>query len=175
MDVESAERVPGGAFDAVFSRILLIHLKEPEAFLRKMMSWTKPGGVVVVQEYDFESWDVCPRLDAVVEVIQTFRAVAKKGGRDTRLGFKLPAGFIAAGLGPPDGIDVAALVSELAVGGRMTQEVYTSIFPMAQQLGLTDEANRRRIFDAIDGAIQTGGYYVLSPLLVGAWKRRPIE
>ena len=57
----------------------------------------------------------------------------------------------------------------------MTQEVYTSIFPMAQQLGLTDEANRRRIFDAIDGAIQTGGYYVLSPLLVGAWKRRPIE
>ena len=175
MDVESAERVPGGAFDAVFSRILLIHLKEPEAFLRKMMSWTKPGGVVVVQEYDFESWDVCPRLDAVVEVIQTFRAVAKKGGRDTRLGFKLPAGFIAAGLGPPDGIDVAALVSELAVGGRMTQEVYTSIFPMAQQLGLTDEANRRRIFDAIDGAIQTGGYYVLSPLLIGAWKRRPIE
>jgi ubiquinone/menaquinone biosynthesis C-methylase UbiE len=173
MDVESSDRVPGSPFDVTFARITLFHLKEPVAFLRKMMRWTKPGGIMVVQEHDFESWDAYPKLDEMVEAVQTFRTVAEKAGRDLRLGFKLPTYFIEAGLGPPDGTDVAALLKEVAVVGRMTQEVYNSVFPMAQKLGLADEASRQRILGAIDEAIQAGGSYGLSPLLIGAWKCRP--
>lgn len=43
----------------------------------------------------------------------------------------------------------------------MTQEVYNSIFPMAQKLGLADEGSRKRILGAIDEAIQAGRSYGL--------------
>jgi ubiquinone/menaquinone biosynthesis C-methylase UbiE len=174
IDVESRDQVPGSPFDVTFARLTLVHLKEPVAFLRKMMTWTKPGGVIVVQEHDFDSWGAYPKLDEIVEAIQTFRTVAEKAGGDTRLGFKLPTYFIEAGLGPPDGTDVSALLVEVEVGGRMTQGVYDSIFPMAQRLGIADEASRQRILGAIDQARHSGGRHVLSPLLIGAWKRRPV-
>ena len=173
IDVESRDRVPGSPFDVTFARLTLVHLKEPVAFLRKMMTWTKPGGIIAVQEHDFDSWGAYPKLDEIVEAVQTFRTVAEKAGRDTRLGFKLPTYFIEAGLGPPDGTDVAALLVELEVGGRMTQAVYDSVFPIAQKLGIADEASRQRILGAIDEARQSGGPFVLSPLLIGAWKCRP--
>jgi len=175
LDVETAEEVPGGPFDVVFARILLVHLREPQSGLRKMMRWTRPGGVVVVQEYDFAVWDVLPRLDEAAEAIGTFCAVVERTGHDPRIGFRLPACFAEAGLGPPDGTDVTALLQELSSGGLMLQEVYNSVFPMAVRLGLADEADRLRIFSAIDTAIQAGGYHMMSPLLVGAWKRRPRE
>ena len=173
MDVESSDRVPGSPFDLAFTRITLFHLKEPVAFLRKMMRWTKPGGIIVVQEYDFESWDTYPKLDEMSEAIQTFRTVTERVGHDARLGFKLPTYFIEAGLGAPDGTDVAALLYEIEAGD-LTQAVYTSIFPMAQKLGIADEASRQRILGAIDKAIQAGGFYGLSPMLIGAWKRRSL-
>jgi len=174
MDVESSDRVPGSPFDVAFARIVLFHLKDPVGFLRKMMRWTKPGGMIVVQDYDFESWEYYPKLDEIAEAIQTFRTVAERAGRDTRLGFKLPAYFIEAGLGAPDGTDVAASLRELVVGGPMVLAVYNSIFPMAQELGIANEASRQRILRAIDEAIQAGGSYGLPPLLIGAWKCRPL-
>jgi ubiquinone/menaquinone biosynthesis C-methylase UbiE len=173
MDVESSDQVPGSPFDVAFARITLFHLKEPVAFLRKMMKWTKPGGIIVVQEYDFESWEAYPKLDEMSEAIQTFRTVAERVGHDARLGFKLPTYFIEAGLGAPDGTDVAALLYEIAVGD-LTQAVYNSIFPMAQRLGIADEASRQRILGAIDEAIQAGGFFGLSPLLIGVWKCRSL-
>jgi hypothetical protein len=138
-----------------------------------MLRWTRPGGMVVVQEYDCAVWDVLPRLDEAAEAIGTFRAVVERTGHDSRIGFRLPACFAEAGLGPPDGTDAAALLRELSSGGRMLQEVYNSVFPTAVRLGLADEADRQRIFAAIDAAIRAGGYHMMSPLLVGAWKRRP--
>jgi len=174
IDVDSSDRVPGSPFDVAFARITLVHLKEPVALLRNMMRWTKPGGVIVVQEHDFNSWETYPKLDEMVEAIQTFRTVAERAGHDTRLGFRLPAYFMEAGLGAPDGTDVTALLKELAVAGRMTQAVYESIFPMAQKLGIADEASRARVLAAIDDAIRAGGSYALSPLLISAWKCRPL-
>ena len=106
LDVESSDEVPGSPFDMTFTRITLIHLKDSVETLRKMMKWTKPGGVVVVQEYDLEaSWKVYPDLDEMDEAIQTFRTFLKKAGRDAQVGLKLPAHFIEAGLGIPDGTD----------------------------------------------------------------------
>ena len=174
LDVESSDEVPGGPFDFTFTRITLLHLKDSVEILRKMMKWTKPGGVVVAQEYDLESaWKVYPELDELAEAVQTFRTFLKKAGRDAQVGLKLPAHFIEAGLGIPDGTDVAASLQDLNTVVRITRDAYESVFPMAKSLGITDEASRHRILSAIDKAADTGGFYVLSPSLIGAWKRRP--
>ena len=173
-DVEATDDIPGMPFDLTFTRITLLHLKDPIATLGKMFRWTKPGGVIVVQEYDFRTWDTYPAHEANAEAIRVFRAVMDKGGRDIHLGYKLPTHFVEAGLGAPDGTDVAGVLAGFDVMGRMTQAVYNSIFPIAQQMGLTDESNRQAIFTAIDETIQAGTHTALSPLLVGAWKRKPL-
>ncbi len=56
-DVEELDDISGQPFDLTFARILLIHLWDPIAVLQKMYDWTKPGGHIVVQEYDFRTWE----------------------------------------------------------------------------------------------------------------------
>jgi len=169
-DVEATDDIPGAPFDVTFTRITILQLKDPIAILRKMLRWTKPGGVVVVQEYDFRTWDPYPAHEAMAEAIRIFNTVMEKSGRDVHLGNKLPTHFVEAGLGAPDDTDVAGLLTGFDVGGRMEQAVYNSIFPTAQKMGLADEAKRQAIFAAIDETIQAGTHTVLTPLLIGAWK-----
>ncbi|HEX3964274.1 MAG TPA: methyltransferase domain-containing protein [Trebonia sp.] len=51
-DAETADAVPGGPFDLVFARFLLVFARDPAALVRKLYAWTRPGGVLLMQEYD---------------------------------------------------------------------------------------------------------------------------
>ena len=170
-DIEATNDMPGAPFDLTFTRLTLIHLKDPVAALRKMRRWTKPGGVIVVQDFDFRTWDTYPKHQAAAEAIRVVYTVMEKGSLDPHLGYKLPTHFVEAGIGKPDGTDMTGLLTGFEVVGRMTQAVYNNMFPIAQKLGLTDEAQRQAIFKAIDEAVAAGTYTAASPLLVSAWKR----
>ncbi|MEM7127856.1 MAG: methyltransferase domain-containing protein [Chloroflexota bacterium] len=174
-DIEATDELPGAPFDITFTRLTLIHLKDPVAALRKMMRWTKPEGVVVVQDFDFRTWDTYPPHDAMNQAIQVASTVMERGGLEPHLGFKLPTYFVEAGLGTPDGSDVSGLLSGFDAVGRMTQAVYNNIFPIAEKMGLADEAQRNSIFASINEAIEAGTHTASSPLLVSAWKQRPLE
>jgi ubiquinone/menaquinone biosynthesis C-methylase UbiE len=52
-DLLKLEGPTGAPFDLTFCRLLLMHMRDPVAILEKMSAWTKPGGVVVAQEFDF--------------------------------------------------------------------------------------------------------------------------
>jgi ubiquinone/menaquinone biosynthesis C-methylase UbiE len=47
--------LPGGGFDMVFCRFLLMHLEYPERALTEMSRLVKPGGVLVCEEGDFNT------------------------------------------------------------------------------------------------------------------------
>ena len=106
-DAETTGEPPGGPFDLVYARLLLIHLGDPVAMLRKMYAWTRPGGVLLVQDWDCRTMDILPRLATWAEFERVMYGVFDKAGRDPRIGAKLPLHFAAAGLGEPDGTDVA--------------------------------------------------------------------
>jgi 2-polyprenyl-3-methyl-5-hydroxy-6-metoxy-1,4-benzoquinol methylase len=60
---------------------VLIHLPNPIAMLRKMYAVTKPGGVMLVQDYNGTSFDIQPRPEQW-NFLQKMRisAVAKAAG-----------------------------------------------------------------------------------------------
>ncbi|MEM7116017.1 MAG: class I SAM-dependent methyltransferase [Chloroflexota bacterium] len=174
-DVEKTDEMPGAPFDLVFARLTLIHMKDPAAELRKMAQWTKPGGIVVVQDFDLRTWDTYPPHATTVEAIQLISKVMAAGGFDIHLGFRLPQYFVDAGLGMPDGTDVSGLLTGFEVVGRMTQAVYNNIFPVAEKFGLADEAQRQTVMASIDDVIAAETHTASSPLLVGAWKRKPAD
>jgi ubiquinone/menaquinone biosynthesis C-methylase UbiE len=172
-DAENTGEPPGGPFDLVYARLLLFHLSDPVAMLRKMYAWTRPGGVVLVQDCDFRPMDIVPRLATWAEFENVMFGVFDGAGRDPRIGLKLPLYFAAAGLGEPDGTDVAGQLRPLAEIGGLFQAVYESMQPAGLRLGLTTETAGQAFIAEIAEAIRDRRGIGMAPLLVSAWKHKP--
>ena len=173
-NVESLEQIASDAFDLVFARFLLMHLDDPVMALRKMYSRVRPGGRIVVQDYYFPTMDGYPDFEAGAEFKQVFFGVYEKEGKETRMGLKLPALFIDAGIGHPDGTDVAGFLHSAAVGAKMIAAVYRSVLPLALKHGITTEERSAWFFEEMR-KLEEGNCYLLSPSLVSAWKQKAAE
>jgi len=55
-DALKLDSIPGETFDLSFCRLVLMHLTDPVALIEKMHHWTKQGGYVAAQEFDFGGW-----------------------------------------------------------------------------------------------------------------------
>jgi ubiquinone/menaquinone biosynthesis C-methylase UbiE len=172
-DAETTGAPPGGPFDLVYARLLLLHVRDPVAMVRKLYAWTRPGGVLLVQDYDCAPMSIMPRLATWEEFERVFYGVCEKAGRDARIGQKLPVHFTAADVGEPDGTDVAGLLRPLADIGGMFQAVYQSMRPAALHFGLTTKAAGQAFIADITDATRERRGVGMSPLLVSAWKHKP--
>ena len=172
-DAETAGEPPGGPFDLVYARLLLFHLRDPVAMVRKMYAWTRPGGVLLVQDWDCRTMDILPRLATWAEFERVMYGVFDRAGRDPRIGPKMPLHFAAAGLGEPDGTDVVGQLRPLAEIGGLFQAVYQSMHPAGLRFGLTTEAAGQELLAEITEAIRERRGVGMSPLLVSTWKHKP--
>jgi 2-polyprenyl-3-methyl-5-hydroxy-6-metoxy-1,4-benzoquinol methylase len=173
-DVEEPCEIPGAPFDLVYARLLLFHVTDPAAVLARLWTWVAPGGHLVVQDYDLRTSSVTPPLAAVDEFNRLALGAMAAAGRDIHVGHRLPLLFSQAGLGVPDGTDVAGRLEPLATAGAMLASVVRSVLPTALALGLTTPDDVQHWFDALAAdAAAHGDHQVLWPLLIGAWKRKP--
>ena len=170
-DVQSIEMPPGAPFDLTYCRLFLMHMPEPVAVLEQMAQWTKPGGVVAAQEFDFGSIAVEPLCPPMAEFNRLFEGVFRAHGRNLRAGRQLPAQFEAAGLGVPDGTNAEAKFLPLKGIGQMLIGVYQGLYASAAELGLADPVRAEAFKVEMTEAAADGRYYCLTPILIGAWKR----
>jgi SAM-dependent methyltransferase len=171
-DVEGADAYPG-AFDVVFGRLILLHVGDPVAVLRRMWAATAPGGCLVVQDYDLRAVDSYPPLPLVDEWKRVFLGAFDALGRDVRLGQRLPTLFAEAGIGPPDGTEVVGRLEPFAAAAPMLMATYRSVAPAAVALGLVSEEQRDRWLADVAEAVTThADHQAYWPLMVGAYKRR---
>jgi SAM-dependent methyltransferase len=173
LDVATA-RVPGGPYDVVFVRLLLLHVDEPVEVLGRLWDYVAPGGVLVVQEYDLLSGGVVPELDTVTTLMRVIVDTFRAAGRELRAGPALPALFAAAGIGAPDGLEAvvrAGLLPELA---PMYEAIFASILPAALALDVTTEEEGAAWFEAFarDSGAGASAHAALWPTLVGGWRRK---
>lgn len=124
--------------DAVIGRLILMHLPDPVAALRRLAGLVRPGGVVAFAENDIvsvHSYPEIPMFRAVTDAVaRSFEAL----GLDISFGPKLGALFQEAGLGiprmavgaPMGGADDIDLLSYAA-------EIWRLVYPIAEGLGLT--------------------------------------
>jgi len=76
------------SFDLVFSRFLLIHLREPQDALREMYELLKPGGIFVCEDADLTSADSEPE-SKLKEFSNLFARLGPRWGVDYALGRRL--------------------------------------------------------------------------------------
>jgi ubiquinone/menaquinone biosynthesis C-methylase UbiE len=175
-DLAGTDEIPDGGFDLVFGRLILLHLPDPVAALRRMWSWTAPGGHLVIQDYDMRVVDAYPPLTIVDEWKRVFLGTFDAVGRDVRLGHRLPTLFAEAGIGAPDATDVVGRLEPLERTAGMLAATYRSVAPIAVAHGLITEHQRDQwLADLADTAETHADHSLIWPLLIGARKQRPVD
>jgi ubiquinone/menaquinone biosynthesis C-methylase UbiE len=87
----------GHRFDLVHARFLLSHLADPLAALRHMRAALRSGGVLALEDVDFNGYFCHPGHDAFERYRDLYRAVARRKGGDPDIGPRLPGLVAEAG------------------------------------------------------------------------------
>lgn len=175
---EVTDAVPGGSFDALVGRFILMHLPDPAAALAAAVRNVRPGGPVVfveshmaLLEEGIHSLPFSPLYDRVVR----WKSDAVRGaGADVAMGMKLRRVFLDAGLPEP-----RTRLDALVAGGadtplyRYLAESVRSMLPLATELGLEgfDELAVDGLEDALRAEVVASGGVLVNWPVVAAWSR----
>jgi SAM-dependent methyltransferase len=172
-DLTTDEPIPGAPFDLVYSRLVLFHLPERVAVIRRLWESVAPGGHLVFQDYDLAHADVEPALSSVDDVVGVLIDAFGAQGCDVRAGIHLPNLFTRAGIGAPDGTDVAGRTFPFGTGVELLAETFRSVLPLALARGVVTEerAGEMLVHLRADGAAHADSR-LLWPLMHTAWKRK---
>jgi trans-aconitate methyltransferase len=174
VDLTADRALTHGRFDLVYARLLLYHLPERVAVLRRLWDAVAPGGHLVIQDYDVRTVDVMPELETVEEFKRVVLAAFSAAGCDVYVGSRLPQLFADAGIGAPDGTDVAGRLEPLADAQRLLNGVHSGILSAAIAHGVTSEQSAAQWRAQFARDVERfPDRPALWPLLIGAWKRKP--
>ena len=94
--------IPTGAYDLVHARLLLVHLPERERVLDSLVRSLRPGGWVVIEDFDNMFLDVgsaaTPEQAVVRKVALAFKRLLQDRGADLAYARRLPDLLRASGL-----------------------------------------------------------------------------
>jgi len=172
-DLTAGEPIPGAPFGLVYARLLLFHLPQRVDVLGRLWDAVAPGGHLVVQDYDIRGVSVLPALASVDELTRVIIGAFQAVGADVHVGARLPQLFMEAGVGHPDGTDVAGRLEPLATGSALLERTFSSVLPTAVAHGITTETDAAASLASLDrDATRFAGAPMTWPLLIGAWKRK---
>lgn len=171
-DVAHDEPPAGGEFDLVHARLVLLHIPERDQALRRMVAALRPGGVLLVEDYDIQMQTMlCPDAygpdqQLANRVKDAFRALLFSRGVDPTFGRRLPRILREHGLVDvvADGYFPLALPAVNELERANTVQVRDGL--VAQ--GITD-----REIDRFLSLLDTGAMDLATAPLISASGRRP--
>lgn len=164
-----------GEYDAVVSRLLVLHLPDPAAALRQCLAALRPGGLMVTIDYDTRAAGAEPAVPLVSEMFDLVAQTLRSAGADPRIGARLQGIHRDVGL-----TDIAALAitqylePDSPVGPALLSGVVRSLAPRMVALGLVSEADLDldTLADRIAVDLQASASYFVPPTLACSWGRR---
>jgi hypothetical protein len=152
---------------------LCVHQPSRVEVLARLWDAVAPGGHLVILDYDLTAADVLAPSDAATEALRVMIRAFEAAGCDVRTGTTLPTLFAQAGVGIPDGTDVAGRLVSFRSGSGMIEAVVRSLLPGAIEHGVTTLEVAEAMFAALaKDAARCPEAPMLWPLLVSAWKRK---
>jgi SAM-dependent methyltransferase len=170
-----ADELPAGEFDLVHVRLVLAWLQDPRAGVERLIGALKPGGVLLVEELDFISAVPDPRMDPgprelFERVVSAHNAVlAERHAFDPFYGRSVAADLEASGLTDTGSEARAATWHGGSPGGRTWQLTIAQIRDAIVAAGHMSEPEVEAALTLCDDPRLT----TVSPLMMGAWGRRP--
>lgn len=163
-------------FDAIIGRYVLLFQRDPVSMLRKLTTHLRPGGVVVFHEPDRDgarSFPAVPLYDRCCKLVDE---TIRRWGGDPRMGIKLYATFVAAGLPAPQ----MRLESVVAGGANSSNQVHFemdvvgSVIEEVERLGLASavELDPATLSERVFATIVTSTGVIVGRSEIAAWCRR---
>jgi SAM-dependent methyltransferase len=170
-DIEEGPLLPG-AFDIVHTRLLLMHLRHPERALANMVASARPGGWVLVEDYDLATAGLFhPPSELQVRVNEAVQILFERRGADPRYGRKLAAVLAAAGL---QSVHAEGRLQVVPLGSPEVEALALKLEQFGPRLideRLLSEEDLRRALE--EARTSTPGAVHYPPLMIAAWGRRP--
>jgi len=167
--------LPGGYFDAVVSRLLLMYLPDPAATLHAAALRLRPGGVLCCHEMALHPQLAVPEPPFLARLQATVATTFRRAGAEVQLGLRLHRVMADAGLPAPEmhGETLVACGPEAPVWAWAN--VARGLLPVMERLGVDgiDEVRSPGLEERMLAELCAHDAVLLSPMMVGAWTRVP--
>lgn len=165
----TAGELPGG-FDIAHARLLLGHLPKREQVLGALAAALRPGGGLLVEDFDWGSYGPAEPNPAAGKAIAAVTAYLHSAGFDTSFGRRLPGVMRAAGL---EGVDAEGLVLTLRGATFPLEPMFRQTFDRLLP-GLVDSGRLTTgDADALHRRFDDPSHDMCTQTLMSVWGRRP--
>ena len=159
------------AYDVVYARFVLQHLSQPKEMLRRMWEAVRPGGVLIVEDADFDGWACHPSRPGFDFFTRTYAEVIRRAGGDNTIGRKLYAYFLEVGIGKPE----IKVVQPVEIEGEAKSLSLTTLDATADLIVAESIASRDEVEAALldlERAVNDPGSLITGPRIFQLWCRR---
>ena len=166
------EPAPGGPFDAIIGRLVLMYVPDPAAVLRQQATVLRPGGLVAPVEFDLATARALPATPLVSQAHAWLTEAFTRAGIQPSLGPRLWGVLREAGLRPlgmlgvqphfgPDDSDGAALLAG----------IIRTATPLIERTGVAtaEEIGAENFLQRLTTELQQNAAVFAHPILLSAW------
>jgi SAM-dependent methyltransferase len=167
-----SDPLPEENFDLAHTRLVLQHVADPDLALARMVKAVKPGGWLVVEDFELlpsAAGDVSGLVERISKTAAIMRQVATRDGGDERLGRSLARRLRRHGLTNVD-TEGRVLLYESGTAGAMLSRLN---FEQLREPILATGQLTAEEFDRDLAAIDNEDFEMRSPILWTAWGQRP--
>jgi SAM-dependent methyltransferase len=160
------------AYDVVYARFLLTHLRDPAAGVALMRSALRPGGVLVVEDIDYRGSFCFPESEVFTRSNEIYEQSALRNGGDPYIGAKLSRLLLDAGLEQvqPSIAHPVGLEGEVKLLQPLTIE---NIKAMAVRHGVATADEVDAVVDGLYGLARDPGTLISIPRIGQSWGLKP--
>jgi 2-polyprenyl-3-methyl-5-hydroxy-6-metoxy-1,4-benzoquinol methylase len=172
-DVAADDAPEGGGFDLIHARLVLVHVPDRERALRNLVGALKPGGWLVLEDFDTKLLDAClqpanEHEHRANKLRQGFLQLLGGRGVDLEYGRKLPDVLRAHGL-----IDIVSDAYFPIVHPAARTLEHANTLQVAAGLVAGGLATEQEIAEHL-AALDSGEVDIAMPPLVSAWGRKAV-
>jgi hypothetical protein len=167
------DEIPTGAYDLVHARLLLVHLPERGRVLDSLVASLRPGGWIMIEDFDNMFLDVSsaatPEQAVMRKVALAFKRLLQDRGADLAYARRLPDLLRDRGLTDVAGEGRMVFGSGGSAASRLAAANYSQVAQEMVRQGLCSSDELRSALELLNDP----GVGVATNLLVSAWGRRP--
>jgi SAM-dependent methyltransferase len=163
------DELPEGAFDVAHTRLVLEHLAARELAIERLIRALRPGGWLIVEDYDWRSFGFAPDGELETRVTDAILALMTQAGFDQTYGRRVVSDLAARDLEAVSGEGRALVIDRTHPGYAFFALSFEQLAPATVQAGLLTDAD----VTAMRASLATGDYRVCTPMLIAAIGRKP--
>lgn len=160
-----------GRYDVSYCQVLLVHLREPVERLRRMWAAVRPGGLMIVEDADFDGLCCDPPNAAFDFYRRTYPEALRRNGGDPTSGRKLLRYFGEVGASNPH----VHLVQSIRRDGEAKSLARSTLESSSDAIVSAGVATRAEVAAAVTALAQftdDPGSSIAGPRIFQVWARR---